>query len=1123
MVSSESFMTTTTYNFSSVGGNSLAGALHPPPPLPFFHTSAIAAAHASAGLNDVGGGSYHKESVSAKASASAAASSASGAASAASSASLQYLTPLGHNYPTEADTLAYVDALKHSDLSEWRSLQEVANRAGGGSCSGAVTTSVLTALYLLGLFNLCSASPGSCCVPSISHRRRRRRRRTLAPSSTPRPDGSPLPDALNRLPAELEFLTSHNLEDLPHITTSEGGRVPVHISVVEKVRKLWDSNPRLLSSVVCKSPTESVRSSFISLSGVAAGIILAYSVAQLSQCYPDHGHPDQAHGGSQPDIWFFPIPSQSDSPPQLRVPSIPPIIPVPGEDEPPDGCGRDEVPLGFGRCAPLLSTAHCPYHHWLLLNHNTRMGECVPQLCPEGRIYVEADQLCHDVNEPGLCPGDQRLFMTAAGYAVCDCPDGMVQDHYGNCHQLYDQAYCDRGLVLQFHKPSGALHCDKDACGAVNNRLWEGDLPYAPRGDGYCYQFGKQGPCKGGELFGYNTKSLEATCVSLVDAGLVRPRRSFMYHRMSFPSTQDHTFPHYQVSYVIMNGTTWGLQLKSLHRSRREVHIPSEQNEDYKNKNEILFLDTREIPSLLDNMPGLHPPPPKQLSPKPLRMWPPRRHHHRPVSLRPLRRSSLFRRRRKADDTERRKKVKKLVDAMISMRRNESLSNSESRNDGDTSSNDRSSISVDSNNSNDNSFNSIGSNNSSSNSSSSSSGGSSVNSNSTGIIDDSSEKDGFNRGENSATGSGGDGGKGSSKKSKKSSGKKKSGKDKEKLVRVEQKTTSNQKDRQVDLHRDNKVLTVEQQKVALPETPVVVKQQQQQQQQSPSSHNRRRSRKHRKGSRRNRKRGRKEGGRRRGGRKGGRRRGGGKKGRVGKGRNRGRSNATTPAAAATQTRRPPSLMTPGANASLPTSTTMSPSINAGQSTTTPESKRGGKRRRKGRRQKGRKNPKLPFRVPTVFPPSEDTGPSDGDSSPSFASTTLTPTRPSSPPTDGTQDSTTTGSGKKTTTPEVVDQTLQKPTSSSEATLPEYLRHRDRRQSDSGGGIIDAPRLVKCRSGAERDYNYKCREVYVPADRDRRSSGANTDKTPSPPSIECPAGTRLDPLGKCKTQAATLFG
>lgn len=91
-----------------------------------------------------------------------------------------------------------------------------------------------------------------------------------------------------------------------------------------QVRQLWDSNPRLLSSVSCASATHSVRSSFISLSGVAAGIILAYSVTQLNQCYPDHSTSIQ----SPPKVWFFPVPTQYHRN-SIRV--IPPEIPVKGQ------------------------------------------------------------------------------------------------------------------------------------------------------------------------------------------------------------------------------------------------------------------------------------------------------------------------------------------------------------------------------------------------------------------------------------------------------------------------------------------------------------------------------------------------------------------------------------------------------------------------------------------------------------------------------------------------------------------------------------------------------------------------------------------------------------------------
>lgn len=491
---------------------------------------------------------------------------------------------LHYTFPSEADTLAYVDALKHSDLSDWRSLQEVAARAGAGSCSGAVTTSVLTALYLLGLFNLCAASPASCCVPPASGRRRRRRRTVDAT----------LPPLLNNLQHNLSSLSLEQFRDLPHVTTPDGGRIPLHISVVDQVRKLWDSNPRLLSSVSCSSATESVRSSFISLSGVASGIILAYSVAQLTQCYPDHT--PEKH--IPPKIWFFPIPNAMAAP-QFPVPTVPNVLPMPGPDDDDDGCERYEVPLGYDKCAPLLSSEFCPYKHWVLLNKESGMGECVPRLCSEHFVYVEADQMCHDINEHGICPGNRRLYLTASGNAICDCPEGMFPGPQETCYFLHEPAYCYEGSVLQFDKATKSLVCKPDPCGHINNNLWPDDLPYAPRPkDGYCYQFNEQGPCKKGQRFGFDSDKLEATCVSLVEAGLIRPRRSYMYQQMSYPSTQDHQYPHYQVSYIIMNGTTWDLEVKGISRSRRDIRssLASSSHFLHRRGMTVPFIDTREIP-----------------------------------------------------------------------------------------------------------------------------------------------------------------------------------------------------------------------------------------------------------------------------------------------------------------------------------------------------------------------------------------------------------------------------------------------------------------------------------------------------------------------------------------------
>ena len=71
-------------------------------------------------------------------------------------------------------------------------------------------------------------------------------------------------------------------------------------------------------------------------------------------------------------------------------------------------------------------------------------------------------------------------------------------------------------------------------------------------------------------------------------------------------------------------------------------------------------------------------------------------------------------------------------------------------------------------------------------------------------------------------------------------------------------------------------------------------------------------------------------------------------------------------------------------------------------------------------------------------------------------------------------------------------------------LPDYLRHRDRRQLTGGGGIIQAPLLSACKPGAKRDYNYKCRPKFIPQDRNRRDSDSSEENTdPTPPRIKCP--------------------
>ncbi|XP_066949467.1 uncharacterized protein [Macrobrachium rosenbergii] len=921
---------------------------------------------------------------------------------------------LHYSFPSQADTLAYVDALKHSDLSDWRSLQEVAARAGGGSCSGAVTTSVLTALYLLGLFNLCSASPVSCCVLPASGRRRRRR--TV---------DATLPPLLNNLQHNLSSLSLEQFRDLPHVATPDGGRIPLHISVVDQVRKLWDSNPHLLSSVPCSSPTESVRSSFITLSGVASGLILEYSVAQLTQCYPD----DTPDPHIPPKIWFFPIPNTTP-PPKYPVITLPSEIPVKGDDEEDDGCERNEVPLGYDKCAALLSADNCPYKHWVLLNKETGMGECVPRLCSENFVYVEADEMCHDINEPGICPGNRRLYLTASGNAVCDCPEGMFPGPQDTCYFLHEPAYCLKGSVLQFDKPTKSLVCRPDPCGHINNNLWPDDLPYAPHKDGFCYQFNEQGPCKKGQRFGFDSDKLEASCVSMLEAGLLRPRRSYMYQQMSYPATQDHQYPHYQVSYIIMNGSTWALEVKGIGRKRRDAH-PSLTSPHYLQDGEMAvpFIDTRDIAR--DFHPFMKPRVPR---------WVINRRNRRGSNHSKGQKSES---RSQSNRTSRAKGDKRTDKVTVA----ETPSSSGDETDSGPL---LSSI--------------FGTGRSATD------GDKSVRSSSEQV---SQKKKGA---KNAKTPKVNRRGRKHDQKAESSSG----GTEGSTLLEViqshleEQITTSLGRG---ETSKGREVVKVEQPETSLP---VVV----QEVTQSPREE-RGRGKKKNRGSSKVRKKKK-------------------KKHRRNRGRNRGRGGR--------RGRNKPN-----------------------------KSKNGTKTDRDHKR----KNPKLPHRVPTVQPPG------DGNTTlvtASGTSSNITAVEETSGVTGVTMDSrkpVVKGSGDSSvgvrdrstksdsdgavrTKPHRVSETdsdsgvyedeeKENQTSSSETTLPKYLRHRGRRQLE-GGGIIQAPLLSACKPGAKRDYNYKCRPKFIPQERDRHggtNAGTLGNTAPRPPRISCPEGTRLDPRGKCQ--------
>lgn len=64
---------------------------------------------------------------------------------------------------------------------------------------------------------------------------------------------------------------------------------------------------------------------------------------------------------------------------------------------------------------------------------------------------MERDGLCHDIYDPGECSGGRRLFYSAFGDPVCDCPLGQYPfpSTTSGCVTLFQQGIT-RGLYIRY-------------------------------------------------------------------------------------------------------------------------------------------------------------------------------------------------------------------------------------------------------------------------------------------------------------------------------------------------------------------------------------------------------------------------------------------------------------------------------------------------------------------------------------------------------------------------------------------------------------------------------------------------------------------------------------------------
>ncbi|XP_068240827.1 uncharacterized protein [Palaemon carinicauda] len=184
-----------------------------------------------------------------------------------------------------------------------------------------------------------------------------------------------------------------------------------------------------------------------------------------------------------------------------------------------DGCPRSEI-LIEGACVQLLeSVAPCPPPQWVVLNATTNppQGTCGTRLCGRSRVFLVSDQLCHDVREPGICPDDKRLFITAYGSPVCDCYEGEFPDDSGVCYPIFSRGPCADGEIWGPDLNSQSFACRPQLCPFGEQGSGRGIAQFL-FDDGRCFPLGSEIPCDPGKFLGFSISKLKAVCTTLAEA-----------------------------------------------------------------------------------------------------------------------------------------------------------------------------------------------------------------------------------------------------------------------------------------------------------------------------------------------------------------------------------------------------------------------------------------------------------------------------------------------------------------------------------------------------------------------------------------------------------------------------
>ncbi|EFX73214.1 hypothetical protein DAPPUDRAFT_110008 [Daphnia pulex] len=191
-------------------------------------------------------------------------------------------------------------------------------------------------------------------------------------------------------------------------------------------------------------------------------------------------------------------------------------IPVVGLSFPDDGTGDSAIRFPDGSSHPIFSRGPCNQtNQWVTVDPISLQGGCTLRLCEEERVFVGRTGLCHDVNDPLECQEGRRLYYTAYGDPLCDCPIGQYpfpDSTKDDCVSLFSRGPCPNRQVLVITE-DGRLSCESLECQSINGGDDGRFQQLVPDEKGTCFALGSRGPCSSTQLLGYDIFKRQLQCV----------------------------------------------------------------------------------------------------------------------------------------------------------------------------------------------------------------------------------------------------------------------------------------------------------------------------------------------------------------------------------------------------------------------------------------------------------------------------------------------------------------------------------------------------------------------------------------------------------------------------------